>query len=272
MKRAVSIGAHMTQSAESAVKLPRDQEFRLADETVIVAHEENCWLVDTEQVRFFALDPVAAELVQRTLAAGEDEAVTRVADLYQMPSSQVREDWTSLRDRLVHERLLAGKEQPRRRTKVDPVAAVVSSLVKLMCWSAFRFGNPTRPANRFAVWALLTAAWLSVRILGWGRTIRAWRCASTSPASTADHLEPAVFAIDRLVRDVAARHPLNTECKERSLVVWLLIRAGLQLPSAVVIGVKPYPFHAHAWVTCGPWVLADERARCDSFLPVATFQ
>jgi hypothetical protein len=81
-----------------------------------------------------------------------------------------------------------------------------------------------------------------------------------------------VEAVSRAVQEAAAAHLLNTECKERSLVAWRILREHFGLPAELVVGAIPFPFQAHAWVECGSWTVTDERANCETFTPIARYR
>ena len=119
---------------------------------------------------------------------------------------------------------------------------------------------------------LLTAAWACLWLLGWGRTIRLWRrLARRVEACEACEVDrTTVLRVDRVVRDAAARLPLNAECKERALVAQHLLR-GLGLPAELVVGVAPRPLEFHAWALCDGQVVSDDPARCLRFRPVVRY-
>jgi hypothetical protein len=65
---------------------------------------------------------------------------------------------------------------------------------------------------------------------------------------------------------------LNTQCKERAVVAWHILRNRWDLPAELVVGVRAFPFEAHAWVECGPWTVTDEGSRCEVFTPAVRYQ
>jgi hypothetical protein len=120
--------------------------------------------------------------------------------------------------------------------------------------------------------ALLALAFLAARIFGWAATLAAWRHAlgripicPDMPGGTAD-----ASAAAEIVRRTAARHPLNVECKERSLACWSLLRLRGRAAN-VVVGVDFYPFSSHCWCEYDGAILADFADRCARYVPVVVY-
>ena len=84
----------------------------------------------------------------------------------------------------------------------------------------------------------------------WGR----WRAAGTaSLASQRRTLHRILHAVRTAARYYYRRH---LDCLPRALAIFVLLRAR-GLPAKLCIGVKRYPFGAHAWVECLGEVLDD---------------
>ena len=64
---------------------------------------------------------------------------------------------------------------------------------------------------------------------------------------------------------------VNPECKERAVAAWHLLRTRHGVPARLVVGTRPYPFEAHAWVECGGRFVTDDEDRCTLFTPVAAY-
>jgi hypothetical protein len=217
--------------------------YRLGRDVVLVQQDEMGRLIDLERGRFYALDVLGTQMLNLTLRFGPAEAVRQIASEYEVPEERVRADcetfFTTLsRKRLVVPRSASGQRSP------GPVT----------------------------IWLLLALAWLCLRLLGWMGTVRLWRRGRVALAASGAEQEATVRRIDQAIRAVAARHPLNTQCKERALVSWHLLRNRLGLPAELVVGVMPYPFQAHAWVECGAVLVSDEPSRCETYTPAARFE
>jgi hypothetical protein len=220
--------------------------YVLKRDVTLVVQEDTAQLLDLGRGRFFALDPTGTKLVQGVLKDGAMRAIPTVAAEYGVPVEQVRQDWEQLAAELRRARLIeATPPRPRKRLPGG--------------WSVF---------------LLLTAGWICVRVFGWARTVRLWQ-GERRPAQRAWSVAEAgdaVREVSELVKEIASQHPLNTQCKERSLVGWYLLRDGLGLPAELVVGVQAFPFQAHAWVECGPWTVTDDRTNCETFTPAIRYR
>jgi transglutaminase-like putative cysteine protease len=86
---------------------------------------------------------------------------------------------------------------------------------------------------------------VSLRVLGFARTLRAARRLAGDLAGTVD---------DRLVQRTlhnivvaTALYPGRSKCLEQAVAAFVLLRRR-QIPVQLRLGVQPYPFSAHAWV------------------------
>jgi len=144
------------------------------------------------------LDETGTQLLALTLQFGPNEAARRIAQEYGISHERVLADCNKLFGNLRRKRLL-----------VSPIKQLAKR----------------RSPNRLTIWLLLTAAWLCLRLLGWAGTLRLWRRGrSSTTVSPEGHVEAAVRDLDQSIRAAAALHPLNTQCKERALVAWHILR------------------------------------------------
>jgi hypothetical protein len=211
----------------------------------LVRFHQRCWLVDMRHGRFFCADEVGTDLLTRLLREGLGEAVTGVARDYGAPRETVDADARHLIYQLQRRGLLA--------------------------WSRQGSVGPSLP-GRLALAVLLSLAWLCFRLLGWSATIALWGRLARSEFRLRRPDRAALLAsVDRALRTAASRHPLGIECKERALVGWWLLARRYGIAADLVVGAQPYPFLAHAWIECGNLTLSDDRAHCDSFVPVARY-
>lgn len=94
---------------------------------------------------------------------------------------------------------------------------------------------------------LLAVAKASLRLVGFGRTLRwAHRRVGVAPSET--DVSPALInEVQHVVAKAAALYPGRALCLEQSLVLfYYLRRTGVD--ARLRLGAKPYPFEAHAWV------------------------
>ena len=186
----------------------------------LIVQDDMARVLDIHRGQFFALDLIGTRMLFSTLKAGAEAMVRELAAEYWAAEAQVRQDWTAL----VEEMHQAG-------------------LTETVCQRAAARILP----GRWGVWLRLTLAWASFGLLGWERTLRAWRHCTASAASTEpDEVESVLAEVDRLVRRSAGRHLLNPRCKERALTAWHILRR-LSIPARLVMGVSLYPFEGHAW-------------------------
>jgi hypothetical protein len=103
-----------------------------------------------------------------------------------------------------------------------------------------------RPPSALACAATLFGVRLALRTAGFGRTLAAVRRLGRrgGELSDAGGVVPATVAALELA---AAFVPFRAICLEQSLALYLLLRRR-GVPAVLRIGVRPYPFTAHAWV------------------------
>jgi hypothetical protein len=218
--------------------------WQLGRDVTLLIQDDMARLLDLERVRFYALNATGTRLLTLALQYGQDLAVCQVAGEHGVDEACVRADWAKLLDKLRPRQLLA--THPLCRRRVQP--------------------------GRLSLWLLLALAWLSLRLLGWARTIRCWRRGRMSATQVwQTGLTPMVQHLDQTVRGVAATHPLNAQCKERALVAWHILRNRWGFAAELVVGVLAYPFEAHAWVECGPLTATDSQAHCEMYTPAARY-
>ena len=121
--------------------------------------------------------------------------------------------------------------------------------------------------------ALLTFVLLDIGFLlfGFPQVYRFVGCRSREAKhrdSIAYHLvmDAVVEAVRRATRYYWRR---RLDCLPRSLTIYLLLRRR-NIPATLRIGVKRYPFGAHAWVECEGRVLDDLRStwRREPYVPI----
>ncbi|MGY1625208.1 lasso peptide biosynthesis protein [Geodermatophilus sp. SYSU D00965] len=216
---------------------------------------------------FYAVDPIAAELLADLPRAGRTGTVRAAARRHGVPEQQVAADLDALLADLPAD--LGSAPAAARGQWLD---RLVVALLSALC----RVGSPP-----LRTWALLAAARLCFATAGWYRTLRWWTSLPTRDGPGGS----SAAAIDRRVRRSASGSVLGHTCKERAVVSLAEARrAGL--PAAVVLGLSFYPLATHSWCVVegatvddgdavdggdvlGGAVLGDQPDLCAAFQPVA---
>lgn len=235
------------QALSPTVMVEGGGPYRLKQDVILVFQDGVARLLGLNRGRFYGLDPVGTKTLMLVLEHGPETAALAIAAEYGVTEEQVRADVAKLLRDLQRQQLL------------------VCQLPQ--------FHHPV-PPSRLTTSLLLTLAWISIRTLGWTKTIRFWRRWQrpiNSNAPSGDR-ETAVQAVDTVVREAAAKHLLlPMACKERALVGWHILKTTFGFPAELVIGTNLYPFQAHAWVECGSCIVTDDRSHCEIFTPAARY-
>jgi hypothetical protein len=208
---------------------------------------------------FYALDRVGAAMLQSALEVGQAGAAERLAQLFEVPDERARTDLEDFLEHLERERLV------HIASEGVPVPAK-PSYETLLIPPALAFLRQRFLSDSIRIWLLLLLARTSFALFGWSRTVTVWRC---------DHGRPAFVPCDicRIgddVRRVSARHWFVTECKERALCCWTLLRWS-EVSSSLAVGVSLYPLRGHCWCMCGDETLADDPERTSMFTVIKTY-
>lgn len=189
------------------------------------------------------LDADSTRLLQSILERGAEESARAVAGEFDVDEAEVRRDVAEFIADLRKQRVVvAGDRAADANGRVSRLLGAALSL-----------------ANRRA-WALLFAARLAVALFGWAATVRAWEARHPQPAQPREDAA-ALDAIDRDVRELAARSLLHHECKERGLACLAMARAS-GIAADLVIGLTYTPLAAHVWVECGARIISDLPEHC----------
>jgi hypothetical protein len=265
----------MTQvSAITAVWHPEPGEgagqggrYALAPDVVLVIVEDATSRLLDMGGRFYGMPALSTAMLTGALRDGSDEAARRLADEYGVPTERVRADLDRfLGDLAVRGLVIAPGARVCRSLRAGDLAA---GAVLLAARAARR---ALRPWPTAWAWALVTLARLSLRALGWARTVTIVRTLGTPEpgAGARGDWADAVARTDELVRAIAARHVLMLECKERAMGCWALLRSA-GWPAELVVGVDLFPFLGHCWCESGAWTVSDDRSRCERFVPVIRY-
>jgi hypothetical protein len=244
---------------------PGDGEYALApDVALVLAQDGTARLLDLGG-SFFALSATAAAMLHESLQADQKTAAARVTGRYQAAPEQVESDLRTLLEQLERDGLVRRRGRPARPRRVHRLLASV--LMRPLLRGVHALPLPVGLKAR----ALLGLAYLGLRAFGLPATIAAWR--GSPPQNTPSDpqgAEAAARAADDAVRAAASGHLFDTQCKERALACWSLLRAR-GLPARLVLGIDLYPFASHCWCELGGRVLTDYEDHCQRFTPVFNY-
>jgi hypothetical protein len=240
-------------------------EYVLARDVVFVLAPDGSGRLLNLAGKFHAISASAAGMLQLTLERGRAAAVAAVAARYEVSTPQVQEDLDGFLRELERQGLIISFGARRYLPRAGAALAALVLGAALHCL----YRGPRYLKAR--VWWLLTLARLSFRIFGWPHTIAAWQDyhRQVAPPKAAPFAEPDLGTIDEAVREVSAKHLFRTECKERGLACWSLLRAAGR-PAKLVVGINLFPLEGHCWCQCGSRVF-DYGDRCERFTPVLEY-
>jgi hypothetical protein len=200
---------------------------------------------------FYALDPIALELLWDLARRGRGETVRAVARRYRVPEQRVAADL---------DELLAGLPPGVGTGEVTPGGGRGDRLAV----AALALLSRVRPA-RARIWVRLAAARLCFATAGWSHTLRWWTALPAPPRT--DARTPA--EVDVQVRRAATGSVLGHSCKERAVVSLAEARSA-GMGAAVVLGISFYPLATHSWCVLDDGVVLGDLADvCAAFEPVA---
>jgi hypothetical protein len=256
-------------------------DYRLDDDVFLVVQDGMSRVMDFERGRFLGLDETATAMLTGLLERPTEHAAARIAEEYGVPADRVQADLDEFLHSLLRKQIVvrrptdAARTSNSRSTLFRRLARPIVGAICRVPTSLAHLHTANRPdALRIRqVNLLLTSAWLSLRLLGWRRTIDSWKRLHTALTSVpADGTDAAIARVDELVRQAASqRLLLPMVCKERALAGYQLLRCCFGLPAEIVVGMERHPFRAHAWVECGGRIVTDDPQHCEAFTPVARY-
>jgi hypothetical protein len=252
---------------------------RLSADVFLALHDEGGKLLDFGRGQFFALNAVAATMLDLALSHGRDGAIARLAERFDAQRDQICHDFDGLVSILRRNRLLASSQGEERR--LHRLLASLPKTVWQQGWS-FAIGlllailiSRMRRGKPIRSWAtlLLRVDWIGLRVLGLSR------CAELSrdlfPFHADDHkelLEPDCQELKQIVCETAASMiVLSPSCKECALAALQLLRGLYSAPAVLVFGAQFAPFRIHAWTECDGRVVSDDRERCEQFVRITHY-
>lgn len=69
------------------------------------------------------------------------------------------------------------------------------------------------------------------------------------PFLSAQELRNEIIIVRKIILHCCSYFPFKAECMHQSLLAFSLIRRRLGIPVDIHVGVKKFPFAAHAWIT-----------------------
>ena len=248
---------------------------QLSRDVILFVQHKVAQILDFQRGQFYGLDRMATLMLSLVLQQGIDATVSEISQTYGVEEEQVRTDLTELLENLAAKGLLVkpGKTatNPVITKIIDYFTAACLYLFKIFALLLRRLLNPQATPNRLTVELLLSASWLSFRLLGWSHTLALWEKWTSSTESIADSAE-LIQQVDKMVREAAASKLfLSVVCKERALVGYHLLRVFYGLPAVLIVGINRYPFQIHAWVECNGLIVTDDKAHCQPFIPVVRY-
>jgi hypothetical protein len=233
-------------------------------------HENVINILDFHRGQFYGLDEIASRMIDLILEKSFEETVTEISDLYEVSAAQIRGDLTELLNSLIQKKVLITSPPPEKSTDENLFQTISLGVLHRITTVLRKIFNPQTDPNAYTVELLLTLSWISLRVLGWSRTLDLWQKWHKSHSKNIG--KETIKNLDRVVRETASgKLFLPMVCKERALVAYHLLRSFYDFPATLVIGINNYPFQIHAWVECGGLILTDEPAHCEQFTPVISY-
>ncbi|HZO73630.1 MAG TPA: lasso peptide biosynthesis B2 protein [Ktedonobacteraceae bacterium] len=262
----------MIQSILRADAGGAEGDYRLAPDVLFLRIQDGSARLLDLSGNFYALSQMGAQMLYEALHGNTAAVAARIATEYHAELSHVQSDLYAFLHDLEEKRLISHARCSRGLFQSKRIFPLIMLVPLLRAISAFPCSLQRK------TWALLTLAFVAVRLFGWPRTVAGWRYCLARTQLTQEYassnvtteLEQSTKDIDEVVRSIAARHFLHVECKERALACWwLLCSAGF--PAKLVLGVHLFPLGCHCWCEVGRFVLSDDEGRCGQFTPVLSY-
>ena len=221
-----------------------------------VVSEDGCVVLDIERDRILKLNSVGAE-IWKLLSAGETESqiVRKIARKYAVGEQRVSEDVRALIMKIEQFRLspgnsiLTAQPEPRAHSNSQPSYP----------WYGQTGGDDHSPKPKLE---LVITAFLGLAIFDLILFLSSLRalcaCVKAWPVRR-QRSPPSPDAIGRVcssVQRACVWYPKQALCLQRSAVTTCLLRL-LGIAAETIVGVRPLPFMAHAWVEVNGAVVND---------------
>lgn len=244
--------------------------YYLNRDVYLFKHENVINILDFRRGQFYGLDAIASRMIDLILEKSYEETITEISELYEVPEAQICGDLTELLNSLIEKKILVTSPPPDKSTNGNLFQNISIAILEKLSLIGRKLLNPQPDPNPYTVEILLTLSWISLRVLGWSRTIAIWQKWHKSYRKEIG--KETIENLDRLLRETASEKLfLPMVCKERALVAYHLLRTFYGCPATLMVGIDNYPFQIHAWVECNGLTLTDEPAHCEQFTPVISY-
>lgn len=253
-------------SAETTIIGDSQSEYVLAPNVVLVIVQDGTGRLLNMGGTFYALSATAAMMLNEALHADMESAVSRLATSFQIKEQRVQGDLRHFLETLEQKGVIHRCDQVPHGNNRRRHLELMFLHFSLSCI----YASPISMQGKAK--ALLGLAYLSLRLFDLPCTISAWQQYHQHKQSMIDREDrkTVIYEVDKAVRSGAAYHFLNTECKERALCCWSLLRTQ-GFPAQLVFGIDLYPFTGHCWCQLDGQILTDYEDRCERFTPVLTY-
>jgi hypothetical protein len=220
----------------------------------LLRSEDGCFLLDIEHDRILKLNLVGAE-IWHLLSQGNQEAeiVAAIAQKYQVDVHQVKADVRAILRKITEFRLspdlsIDSTDQPKPARKKQPSYP----------WYGQTAGEDQ---SLKAKGAIVIAALFGLAVFDLILSISSLKvlcgCVKAWPIHKRKSTEADIAGkICIAVQEASVWYPKRTLCLQRSAVTTCLLRI-YGLTAQMVVGVRPMPFMAHAWVEVDNAVVND---------------
>jgi len=201
------------------------------------------------------------------LCAGETESavVSQIAQTYRIDQQRVQTDLRSLLSRLSQLQLSPGAPA-EAATKLKDLAQKQLSYP----WYGSPEGDKPQPRMRMVVAAFMGLAFFDLTLrfrslnslCSW---VNAWPVRERSSGD-----QETQARVCTAVERACVWYPKQAKCLQRSAVTTCILKS-YGLPAQMVIGVRPVPFMAHAWVEVNGSVLNDWRGVTSFYRPLVSY-
>jgi hypothetical protein len=242
-----------------------DGRWRLSDDAILlIVHDGSARLIDLAG-NVCAVTESGAAMLTAALRDGVEPACRALASRYGVDAERIHADMETFFLGLEAQDLLVKPRAVRRRSPVKRAVSWMFYPFVLLC------ARRPRRWMRAKAWSLIVLAFAATRMLNWTEAVRVWDRAGSRLIKNAVADHHILAAIDSVVTEVIARHPLTVGCKERALCCWVLARAGGK-PARIQLGVDLFPFGLHCWCEHESQIVADRyEGRCDRYTPILVY-
>jgi hypothetical protein len=254
---------------ETGYEQPAEVNYLLAPDVVLLLIQDGTARLLDIDGDFYTISHTGAFMLQETLREGIVAAEHTIAEKYGVEVTHIHDDLQKFLHDLERKGLIC---RPKKTLSAQIYKASRGTIPFIILLPLLRCVQIWPASVKTKAWILLTLAYFSIRFFGWPRTVEVWNRSSgkNTPDKPLQEREQIVKAADSAIRVASVRHLLPTECKERALSCWTLLRFW-GLSSKLIVGVDLFPLVSHCWCELGPTVLSDDEDRCERFIPILSY-